>query len=114
MESHKGILQGVVELPFDFLAEQVGGHGVVNIQQGYRAPGNASSNIFAECAVNIHLTGNGNPFRCETAVYIAGLKAKFFRESRPALIGKYHILTGAPILLRPIQQCELKLRHTRQ
>ena len=50
----------------------------------------------------------------QAAVHIAGLKAELGRESRPALVGKGHILLAALVGFGPIQQGQFELGHAGQ
>lgn len=47
-------------------------------------------------------------------VDITRFKTKLLRESRPALVGKCHVLPGAFVFLRPVKQSQLELRHAFQ
>ena len=114
MEAHEGVLDVVVELPGDVLVIDVLRHGVIDIQQRHRVAGDAGADVLAKRAVDIHLAGHGNPPGSQAGVDIAGLKAELLREGGPALVGKGHILPGALVLLRPVQQRQLKLCHALQ
>ena len=112
METHKGIRQLIGELPRNILLIKVRGDRIIDVQQRHRVTGNAQTNILGQGAVDIHLTGDRNPPAHKTGVHIARLKAERFRERGPAFVGKGHILPRPLMCLRPVQQCQLKLRHT--
>ena len=111
VEAHEGIRELVVVLALDVLVVNVGGHGVVNVQQGYSVGADAQADVLAQGAVDIHLAAHGDAPAHQAAVHIAGLKAKLAGEGRPALVRKGHILPCTLVLLRPVQQGQLKLRH---
>ena len=116
VEAHKGVgeLVVVTELAGNFLLIQGGGHGVVDVQQSHRVPGDAQADVLGQGAVNIHLAGHGNAPAGQAGVDIAGLKAELAGESGPTFVCKGHILAAAFVVLRPIQQGQLKLGHALQ
>ena len=114
VEAHEGIGKLVVELAGDILVVDVLGHAVVDIQQSDGVAGNAHTDIFAQGTVDIHLAGDRDAAADQAAVHIAGLKAELGRESRPALVGKGHILLAALVGFGPIQQGQFELGHAGQ
>ena len=114
MEAHEGVLDIVVELTLDILVIDILGHGVVDIQQCHSILGNAGTDVLAQRAVDIHFAGHGDAAGGQTGIDIAGLKAEGFGESGPALVGKDNILSGALVLLSPVQQRQLELCHALQ
>ena len=76
VEAHEGIGDAIVVLALDILVVDIFGNGVVDIEKSYSVTGNADTYVFAESAVNVHLTGYRYSHSSETAVYIAGLKAE--------------------------------------
>ena len=88
--------------------------GVVDIEDGDRIAGDAGADVLGERAVDIDLAAHGDAAGGETGVDEAGLKAELFGEGGPALIGKGDILARALVLLRPVEQGQLKLRHAGQ
>ena len=112
MEAHEGIGEAVVELAGDVCLIKAGGNGVVDVQQGDSVHSDTGADVLAESAVDIHLAGNGDTPGGKTGVYVAGLEAEGLGEGRPALVSKDNVLTGALVLLGPIQQRQLELSHT--
>ena len=110
VEAHEGVALGVAELALDVLAVDVGGNGVVDVEQGNDLVGNALANVLAERAVNINFAGNGNAARAESAVYIAGHEAELCLERGPAFVGESDIFAVALVLFRPVEQGDLVLR----
>ena len=114
MEAHEGIGELIIKFPLNLCRIQRSGHGIIDIQQRYRIPGNAGADIFGKRAVNIHLAGHRDPPGCQPGIDIAGLKAKGLRESGPAFIRKGHEFPIALVAFRPIQQRQFKLGHALQ
>ena len=114
MEAHEGIGEAVIELAGDVFLINVAGHAIVDIQQGDRVAADAQADVLAQRAVDVHLAGHRNAPGGQTGVHIAGLEAELLGEGRPALVRKGHILAAALVLLGPVQQSQLKLRHPGQ
>ena len=111
MEAHEGVGQRVVVLPLDLLLPELGGDGVVDVQQGDGVAGHARANVLGQRPVNVHLAGHGDAPGHQPGVHVAGLKAELGRERGPALVGEGHILPAPLVVLRPVQQGQLKLGH---
>ena len=111
VEAHEGVGELIGELALDVLVVQVGGDGVVDVQQGDRVAGDAHADVLGQGAVDVHLAGDGDAPAHQAGVHIAGLKAELLGEGGPALVGKGHVLPGALVLLRPVQQGDLQLGH---
>ena len=58
VEAHEGIRELVVVLALDVLVVNVGGHGVVDVQQGDSVAADAQADVLAQGAVDIHLAGS--------------------------------------------------------
>ncbi len=114
MEAHEGVAQAVGELTLDIRRVEVRGDRVVDVEQGDRLAGDAGADVFAHRAIDIHLAGHGVSLGSHAAVDVAGLEPELLGERGPALVGKYDILARAAVLLGPIEQGELKLRHAGQ
>ena len=111
VEAHEGVMQGVVVLALDVLVIDVFRNAVVDIQQGHRVAGQAGADVLAQRAVDIHFAGDRDTAGSQAAVDIAGLEAELGREGGPALVGKGHILPGALMSFRPVEQGQFKLGH---
>ena len=114
MEAHEGIGQLVIELAGDVLIINVLGHAVVDVQQGDGVAGGAHTDVLGQGTVNIDLAGHGDAAAGKAGVDVARLKPELRRESGPALIGKSNILFAALVVLGPVEQGQLKLRHAGQ
>ena len=114
MEAHEGILDVIGELAGDILIIDIFGHGVVDIQQRDGVTGDAGADVLAEGTVDIHLAGHGDAPGSQAGVDIAGLEAELLRESGPALVREGHVLPGALVGLRPVQQRQFELGHPLQ
>ena len=57
MEAHEGVGQGVVELALDILIIDILRYRVINVKQGNGICGYAKSDILAQRAINVDLTG---------------------------------------------------------
>ena len=111
VEAHEGIGEGVVELALDVLLIEVGGDGVVDVEQGDGVAGDAHADVLAERAVDVDLAADGDAAADEAAVHVAGLEAELLREGGPALVGEGDELPRALVLLGPVEQGDLELRH---
>ena len=111
MEAHEGVGELIIVLAANLLLPHLGGDGVVDVQQGHRVAADAGPDVLAERAIDVHLAGHGDATGGQTGVDVAGLKAELAGERGPALVREGHILAGALVVLRPIQQGQLKLRH---
>ena len=109
VEAHEGFRQAVIVLALDALVIHRGRHGVVDVQQGHGRAGHADADVLGQHAVDVHFAGNRDAHAGQTAVDIAGHELELGLEGRPALVGKGHVLTGALVLLSPIQQGQLIL-----
>ena len=114
VEAHKGVGQGVIELALNLLFPHLRRDGVVDVEDGDGILGDAGADVLGERAVDVDLAAHGNAAGSQTGVHIAGLKAELLRESGPALVGKGDVLARALVLLRPVEQGQLKLRHALQ
>ena len=103
VEAHEGVSELVLASGGNAFLIEVFRHGIVDIQQGHGIAADAEADVLAEGAVDIHFTGYRNAPAHHAAVHIAGLKAEFLGESGPALVSKSHVLTGAFVLLHPVQ-----------
>ncbi len=101
MEAHERIAELVVVFALDILFVKVLRNTVVDIEQSDGIACHAGADVFAQRAVDVNFAGNRNAAAYQTAVYIAGLKAEFLRECRPAFVGKRDIFAGALVLLLP-------------
>ena len=111
MEAHEGVMQGVVVLALDVLVIDVFRNAVVDVEQRHRVAGQAGADVFAQRAVDIHFAGYRDPAGSQAAVDVAGLETELGREGGPALVGKGHILPGALVGFRPVEQGQFKLSH---
>ena len=116
MEAHEGVgeLVVVAELAPDLGLVHRGGHGVVDVKQGDGVTGDAHADVLGEGAVDVHLAGHGDAPGGQAGVDVAGLEAELAGEGRPTFVGKGHILAAALVVLRPVQQGQLKLGHALQ
>ncbi len=116
VEAHEGVgeLVVVAELALDLGLVHGGGHGVVDVQQGDGVAGDAHADVLGEGAVDVHLAGHGDAPGGQAGVDVAGLEAELAGEGRPTFVGKGHILAAALVVLRPVQQGQLKLGHALQ
>ena len=102
MEAHKCICKRIIVLALDILVIYVLGNGVVDIKQCNSVSGNAHTDIFAQCAVDINLAGYGDSAAYKSAVYIAGLKSELGGECGPALVSECNVLSGALMVFCPV------------
>ena len=112
MEAHEGIGQLVVELPGNILVINVLRYAVIDVQQRHGIAGGTDTDVLAQRTVDIDLAGNGDAAAGKAGVDIARLKPELGREGGPALVGKGNIFFAALMVLGPVQQGQLKLRHT--
>ena len=99
----------IVELALDALLVHIGGHAVVDVQQGDGLAGDAGADVLGQRAVDVHLAGGTDAHGGQAAVDIAGHEAELGLEGRPALVGHDHVLGSALVGLDPIQQGQLIL-----
>ena len=111
VEAHEGVGELVVVLADDVLIVDILGYRVVDVEQGDGVVAQAHADVLRERTVDVHLAGHGDATAHQTGVDIAGLETELAWEGRPALVGEGHILAGALVLLSPVEQCQLKLRH---
>ena len=102
MEAHKGILMRIRELALNGFLEHIRRHGVVDIQQRDGILAHAGPDKLGQAAIDIHFAGHGNAHACETAVHIAGNKAKLGLEGRPAFSRNGHKLPASLVSLYPV------------
>ena len=114
VEAHEGVGQLIVKLAADVLVIDVLRHAVVDVQQGDGVTGGADADVLGQSAVDIDLAGDGDAAAGKAGVDIAGLKAELRGEGGPALVGKGNILFAALVVLGPVEQGQLKLRHAGQ
>ena len=100
----------VVILARDVRVEHFLRDGVVNIKQRYRVLGNASTYVFAECAVNVNLARYGYTASGEAAVYVARNKAELRLERGSAFTSDRDVFFRAFMRFDPVEQCQFVLR----
>jgi len=111
VEAHERIGKLVIVLALDVLIVDVLRNGVVDIKKGDRVTGYAGADVLGKCAVDINLAGYRDTAACETAVYVARLETEGLGECRPALVSESNILAGTLVLLSPVKERKLELRH---
>ena len=111
VEAHEGVAELVVVLALDVLVVDVGGHGVVDVEQGHGVVRYAQADVLAQRAVDVHLAGHGDAAPGQAGVDVAGLKAELAGEGGPALVGEGHVLPRALVVFGPVQKRQLELRH---
>ena len=112
MEAHKGVGQFIVKLSGDILVINVLRYAVIDVQQRHGIARSADTDVLAQRAVDIDLAGNGDAAAGKAGVDIARLKPELGREGGPAFVGKGNVFFAALMVLGPVQQGQLKLRHT--
>ena len=114
VEAHECFIQAIIAFAFDIFIVDLCRYGVIDIQQCYRCVGYAQTNVFAQCAVNIYFTRNGNASACKTRVYITRNESEFCLECRPTFVGKCSVFGAAQIVFHPVFQCQFILSQSRQ
>ena len=114
VEAHEGVGEAVIVLALDLALPHLGGHGVIDVQDGDGVLGHAGADVLGKGAVDVHLAAHRDAPGGQAGVDEAGLKAELLREGGPALVGKGHVFPGALVGLGPIQQRQLKLGHALQ
>lgn len=114
MEAHEGIFLRIVRRRFDIRFVEITGDGVVNVEQGDCIAAGAHADVFADGAVDVDFTGDGDAAGYEAAVDVARFKAELGREGRPAFIGKGYVLTGTLVGFGPVEKGQFILCHAGQ
>ena len=112
VEAHEGIGQIIVVLALDALVIHALRYGVVDVEQRHRILRYAGSDVFRKSSVDVYFAGYRDAAARESRVNVARLESERLRECRPALVGECYILARTFVLIGPVEQCQLELRHS--
>ena len=110
MKAHKGIAVCIIKIAENIRFKHIPQDRIVDVKQCNNILGHANADILAERTVNIHLAGNRNPTPCQTAVDVAGHKAKLRLKCRPVFTRNRAIFLRVFMRFNPIEQRQFILR----